>query len=148
MNRKHAASTLVNAATVAVLTSTVVAGCSSGNEAPEKAPARPSVAAPAPDHPVPTKIANDPDIRDNITQTKCAAIPGGWSAQGTAKNPGRKEITYKIIVHFTTTKATTLDYAQTRVTVPPGETTKWSAEKHFAAQREMLCPMPGISIVS
>jgi hypothetical protein len=38
--------------------------------------------------------------------------PGGWGAEGTATNPGKKEVT-----------------------------------KQFQAQKKMLCPMPGISVV-
>ncbi|MFF3443386.1 hypothetical protein [Streptosporangium sp. NPDC002721] len=99
-------------------------------------------------NPLPTKVDNEPSVRKNIVQTKCEAIPGGWSAQGTAKNPGKKPVTYKVVVYFTTTKATTLDYAQALVKVPPGEIVTWNAKKQFAAKREMLCPMPGISVVS
>ncbi|WP_436758393.1 hypothetical protein [Streptosporangium sp. V21-05] len=97
---------------------------------------------------LPAKVANEPNVRKNVVQTKCEAIPGGWSAEGTAKNPGKKAVTYKVVVYFTTTKATTLDYAQALVKVPPGETVTWNAKKHFPAKREMLCPMPGISVVS
>jgi hypothetical protein len=50
-------------------------------------------------------------------------------------------------VHFTTTKATTLDYAQVLVPVAPGKTVPWAAKKQFQAQKKMLCPMPGISVV-
>ncbi|MGJ6967616.1 hypothetical protein ACSDR0_37420 [Streptosporangium sp. G11] len=97
---------------------------------------------------LPAKLANDPGIRKNIVQTGCASVPGGWGARGTAKNPEDKAVTYKIVVYFTTTRATTLDYAQALVKVPPGKTVGWSATKHFDAERQMLCPMPGISIVS
>ncbi|MEU4836032.1 hypothetical protein [Streptosporangium sp. NPDC023615] len=109
-------------------------------------------AAPTPEelvaNPLPTQLANEPRVRQNIVQTKCAAVPGGWSAQGTARNPGKKAVTYKVVVYFTTTKATTLDYAQALVTVPPGKTVPWTAKKQFQAKKEMLCPMPGISVVS
>jgi hypothetical protein len=80
-------------------------------------------------------------------QNKCAAILGGWSAEGTATNPGKKPVTYKILVHFTTTKATTLDYAQVPVPVQPSKTVPWTAKKKFHADKKMLCPMPGISVV-
>ncbi|GAA1271050.1 hypothetical protein GCM10009677_24910 [Sphaerisporangium rubeum] len=139
----------MTATLVALLALTLLTACSTTTPPPDK-PATPQANPPAaiPRHPIPTKIANNPGIRDRVTQTKCAAIPGGWSAAGTATNPGDHPVTYKIIVHFTTTHATTLDYAQTRVTVPPGKTATWTAEKHFTPQPHMLCPMPGISIVS
>jgi uncharacterized cupredoxin-like copper-binding protein len=98
--------------------------------------------------PIPTKIANQPSVRKNIVQTKCAAVPGGWGAEGTAINPGKKPVTYKIVIHFTTTKATVLDYAETAVPVDPGKTVKWQAKKQFKADTKMLCPMPGISVTS
>lgn len=98
--------------------------------------------------PLPSKIPNRPGVRKDVVQTGCTAIPGGWAAQGTATNPGAKPVTYKIIVFFTTTKATTLDYAQTLVPVKPGKTVPWKAAKRFRTQGRMLCPMPGISVVS
>jgi hypothetical protein len=155
VNIRFASPSVVKVPTLVILASVLAAGCSPNADTTrnvaavsEELPA----AAPTPKdggaNPLPTKMANDPGIRQNIVQTKCEAIPGGWSAQGTAKNPGKKAVTYKVIVHFTTTKATTLDYAQTLVKVPPGKTVTWNAKKHFAAKPEMLCPMPGISIVS
>jgi hypothetical protein len=51
-------------------------------------------------------------------------------------------------VHFTTSKATALDYAQVLVPVQPGKTVPWEAKKQFHADGKMLCPMPGISVVS
>ncbi|GII59517.1 hypothetical protein Pth03_79060 [Planotetraspora thailandica] len=143
---------MVKASVLVILASALAAGCSSGGDAtgntPEKsptsAPAAENIAAKA----LPKKITNDPDIRGNIVQTACAAVPGGWGAKGTATNPGAKPITYKIVVYFTTTKATTLDYAQTLVKVPAGKTVDWSATKHFEAKQQLLCPMPGISVVA
>jgi hypothetical protein len=86
-------------------------------------------------------------VRKNVVQTKCAAMPDGWAAEGTATNPGKEPVTYKIVVHFTTTKATTLDYAQVLVPVQPGKTVPWTAKKQFQAQKKMLCPMPGIGVL-
>ncbi|GII81978.1 hypothetical protein Sru01_69600 [Sphaerisporangium rufum] len=134
----------------------LAAGCSSGGDPVPPAAAisqqTPAPPTPAPSgghaHSLPTKIQNDPSVRKNVVQTKCAAVPGGWGAKGTATNPGEKPVTYKIVVHFTTTKATALDFAQTLVKVPPGKTVHWSAKKEFPAEKQMLCPMPGISVVS
>lgn len=132
---------------LAIVTVALAAGCGgSGKQAIHNAAAVSSAATPAA-NPVPTKIANQPSVRKNVVQTKCAAIPGGWAAEGTATNPGKKPLTYKIVVHFTTTKATTLDYAQVLVPVAPGKTVPWAAKKRFEAQKKMLCPMPGISVV-
>jgi hypothetical protein len=125
----------------------LAAGCNSGDKHAIHNAAAVSGAPTPGANPVPTKIANQPGARKNVVQTKCAAIPGGWGAEGTATNPGKKEVTYKVVVHFTTTKATTLDYAQVLVPVQPGKTVPWAAKKQFQAQKEMLCPMPGISVV-
>lgn len=157
MNIRFASPSVVRVPALVILASVLAAGCSPNADTVRNVSAvsegQPAAAPTAKDkdagaNPLPTKMANDPGIRQNIVQTKCEAIPGGWSAQGTAKNPGKKAVTYKVIVHFTTTKATTLDYAQTLVKVPPGKTVAWNAKKHFAAEQKMLCPMPGISIVS
>jgi hypothetical protein len=94
---------------------------------------------------LPTKISNSATVRKFVTQTKCGAITGGWSASGTAKNPTTAERTYKITVFFTTTHATTLNFAITTVKVAPSKTGTWTASKKFPAQKQMLCPMPGIS---
>ncbi|MFS1302357.1 hypothetical protein [Streptosporangium longisporum] len=138
-----------------IMVSMLAAGCFADEEPMRKVAAiseEKPAAVPTPEeivaNPLPTQLANEPRVRQNVVQTKCAAVPGGWGAQGTARNPGKKPVTYKIVVYFTTTKATTLDYAQALVTVPPGKTVPWSAKKEFQAKKEMLCPMPGISLVS
>ncbi|MEW9532387.1 hypothetical protein [Microbispora sp. NPDC049125] len=155
MNVRYAALPAVKASVLLMLASTLAAGCSSGEHAVRETPAGPVKSAAAmPDaakvvaNSLPKKIANEPGVRRNVIQTACAAVPGGWGAEGTARNPGEKPVTYKIVVFFTTTKATTLDYAQTLAKVPPGKTVNWSVKKEFKAERKMLCPMPGISVVA
>ncbi|WP_405087311.1 hypothetical protein [Microbispora sp. NBC_01389] len=153
MSMRITAPSAVRSLALAVLASTAVAGCGAGgNATPQtstaahKQPAPEASAAKVVANPLPTKVANEPSVRENVVQTKCASVPGGWGAEGTAKNLGKKAVTYKIVVYFTTKKATTLDFAQARVTVPPGKTVPWKASKHFHADGEMLCPMPGISV--
>lgn len=146
MNIGHASPSTVKLTALGFVAAALAAGCGgSGGQAIHNAAAVSN--APTPVNPVPTKIANEPSVRKNVVQNKCAAIPGGWAAEGTATNPGKKPVTYKIVVHFTTTKATTLDYAQVLVPVQPGKTVPWTAKKQFQAQKKMLCPMPGISEV-
>ncbi len=132
----------------------LVGGCtSSKNEraAPRPSPLK-SVTSSAAPTALPTQASlpplakNDVTARKQITQTGCAAVPGGWAATGTAKNPGSSPVTYKITIYFTTTSATTLNYAVTSVTVPPGQTAKWTARKRFKAQQQMLCPMPSVTV--
>ena len=106
----------------------------------------PSVTTTLQQNPLPAKLPkNDPAARKDVVQTKCAAIRGGWGASGYVKNSARATRVYQIMVFFTTTQATTLDYAKTSVTVGAGKTVDWSATKKFAAQPKMLCPMPSIS---
>lgn len=143
MDMRYESSLTVKVAALGILAGALAVGCSSGGHPVHNAAAVSSNAA----NPVPTKIANQPSVRKNVVQNKCAAIPGGWSAEGTATNPGKKPVTYKILVHFTTTKATTLGYAQVLVPVRPGKTVPWTAKKEFHADKKMLCPMPGISVV-
>lgn len=152
MDIRNVSSSAAKAAVFAMLTTTLAAGCAWGEHHPihnaaDVSPDPQDVAGAAVD-PIPTKIANQPKARKNVVQTKCAAIPGGWGAQGTATNPGKIPVTYKIVVHFTTTRATTLAYAETLVPVEPGKTVTWKADKRFQAQKKMLCPMPGISTTS
>lgn len=96
---------------------------------------------------LPSHVLNSAHERSDVVQTSCAAIPGGWSAAGTVRNTLGQPATYRITVFFTTTHATTLDYAVATVKVPARTTRRWTAAKRFAAQPQMLCPMPGIAKV-
>lgn len=147
MDMRHLRPSLVEAATLGLLVAALTAGCSLGDTRKAVVSKGGSEASKLVQAKVPTKVANAPTLRKNIVQTACAAIPGGWKASGTAANPGKRPVTYKIVVFFTTTKATTLNYAETRVPVEPGKKANWTAEKKFPAEKQMLCPMPGISTV-
>lgn len=141
---------LVKGATVGAIVVALTAGCTSSSNkdttagSSAKSSARTSTTSLV-QNPLPKSVANQPTLRKNVIQTKCSAIPGGWAAEGTARNTGTTALTYKIVVYFTTTLATTLDYAIATVKVAPGETVPWKAAKKFATQPQMLCPMPGIS---
>ncbi len=151
MDTGNAPASAVKVTALASLAIAVAAGCSLGGHPVHDTAAVSDASSSAPNtkaNPLPSKIANQPGVRKNVVQTTCAAVPGGWGAAGTATNPGTKPVTYKIVVYFTTTKATTLDYAQTLVPVKPGKTVPWKATKQFQAQKKMLCPMPGVSIAS
>jgi hypothetical protein len=95
--------------------------------------------------PLPTSVPNNIPERKDVTLQQCAAVPGGWGASGVAANPGTTPVSYKITVYFTDTKATTLDYAQTTVTVPAGKTQPWTANKTFApVPSKVLCVLVGV----
>jgi hypothetical protein len=34
---------------------------------------------------------NEPKVRANVVQTRCAAVDGGWGAAGTVRNPDKKK---------------------------------------------------------
>ena len=76
--------------------------------------------------------------------TKCAAVDGGWSASGTAKNPGTADATYAITIFFTDAHATVQDFATASVTVKPGQTRDWTAAKKFAAATPTNCVFRGV----
>ncbi|SDP07637.1 glucoamylase [Nakamurella panacisegetis] len=93
---------------------------------------------------LPTSVANVVDKRKNVAITSCAAVSGGWGAKGTAVNRSPKPVTYTITIFFTTTQATTLASAATKVTVKSGQTAKWSASAKLKAPRTMLCVLRGV----
>lgn len=148
MDIRHVRLIAAEAAVFGMLVAIVLTGCSSNSPSMHRSAPSPAVPGTPPTQAkLPKKIANRPSARKNVVQTKCAAVPGGWKAEGTASNPGKTEVTYKIVVFFTTTEATALDYAEAQVAVEPGETVNWTAKKKFPTQKQMLCPMPGISII-
>lgn len=151
MDMRHVSNSTAKLAAFVTLAAAAAAGCGGGHHQVRSAAAvesdAPSAAPGLHANQIPTKIDNQPGVRKNVVQTKCAAIPGGWAAEGTATNTRKTPVEYKILVHFTTTKATVLDYAQTTVPVAPGKTVKWQAQKQFKADKKMLCPMPGIALV-
>lgn len=123
----------------------LTAGC--GNDSPAPAAAPSAAAQPAVvQNPLPAadKIKNDAAKRKNVTVTQCAASDGGWSATGTAANPGKEKADYTITVFFTTESATVVDYAETKVTVEPGKTADWKAAKQFTAPAKTLCVLRAV----
>jgi hypothetical protein len=94
--------------------------------------------------PLPARVPNNVPERKNVSLEKCAAIPGGWGASGTAANPAKSTVSYRITVYFTDTSATTLDYAQTTVSVAPGKNVPWTASKTFDAPSHVLCVLVGV----
>lgn len=134
---------------VAVGAVLLLAGCVSTPKAAPTAspsssvaiPGLPAGVAPAP---IPTDVPNAVEARSNVVMTSCKAAPGGWQASGTVSNPGKTTVDYTITVFFTTTKATVIDSAQTKVSVDPGAKKSWSAIKKFGAASQMLCVLRGV----
>jgi hypothetical protein len=132
-------------------------GCTSGKSKDVKTSSAPpkssavattaqSAAAPTlTQYPLPTaSISNDVNKRKAVAIASCAPSDGGWSASGTAQNSGTSAETYNITIFFTTTQATTLDYATTSVKVSPGKTEKWTATVKFSAPKDVLCVLRGV----
>lgn len=90
-------------------------------------------------------MANDPALIKNVTISKCAKTDDGWGASGTAKNTGTKDATYSITVFFTTTGATVIATAETKVDVKAGRSADWTAAATFTAAPEMRCVIRGVS---
>jgi hypothetical protein len=93
---------------------------------------------------IPASVPNSPSLRQNVDISTCKAVEGGWSAAGTASNPGSKQAGYTITVFFTTTSATVIDTVQTHVTVKPGDKQTWTASKKFTAPPKTLCVLRGV----
>lgn len=119
---------------------------------PSRTPTSPRSSAAAPALPpgvtqataVPTAVANDPAARKSVVLTGCAATDGGWSATGTAANPGDAEKDYTITVFFTTATATVLHTDSTTVAVKPGETKDWTVPGRFVAPEGTRCVLRGV----
>jgi hypothetical protein len=94
---------------------------------------------------VPTSVPNNEVKRQLVTITSCAAVAGGWSASGTAANPGRTTASYAITIFFTTAYNTVLDFATASVSVAPGKTAKWVASKKFSAVTQLVCVLRGVA---
>ncbi|GAA4361161.1 hypothetical protein [Angustibacter luteus] len=135
--------------TVAVA-STVV-GCTSSDQKPTPTGAAASGSKTTPAHvptqeplPEPSKIRNDVKLRRTTAITGCTSKSGGWQATGKSVNPSKKDVKLTITVFFTTTAATVLDYATTKVTVPAKGDATWTAAASFAAEPNMRCVLRGV----
>jgi len=123
----------------------IAAGCTSDKKQATPVSSTPKPSPTLKQNPLPSSVANNVGLRKNVAITSCAAALGGWGAAGTAKNPDKTARTYHLTVYFTTDKATTLDYAQTSVTVGAGGQAGWKANKKFSAANPMLCVLVGVS---
>jgi hypothetical protein len=135
----------------AIAMAVVVAGCTSSSPKPAPTGASASSSATAATRPPtqnqlpsPSAIRNDVKLHRQTAITSCTSKPGGWQASGKSVNPGKNDVHLTITVFFTTTTATVLDYATTKVTVPAGGTAKWTAAATFPAQPTMLCVLRGV----
>ncbi|SOD74607.1 hypothetical protein SAMN05892883_3793 [Jatrophihabitans sp. GAS493] len=146
----------VTAALLILSTAAVLCGCTSSTSTPPpsksptsaaKTSASKASASPLPVQnplPSPGQIPNDVKLRRQVSITSCTAKPGGWQAKGKAVNTGGKKVILTITVFFTTTSATVLDYATTKVSVPAGGTADWTAAATFAAEPTMRCVLRGV----
>ncbi len=143
---------LVTAVAVSVVAVVALAGCT-GAPAPHPTPSPtarggqsitglPSGVTPAPS--IPATVPNTPALRADVRLAGCKPTADGWSASGTATNPGDAAATYTITVFFTTTAATVIDSATSKVTVKPHDDGKWTAAAAFAAPAKTLCVLRGV----
>ncbi len=136
----------------AVAGSLVLSGCTS-SKAPTKPSTSSSTVAATGSHsstgsasPVYTPASSLPAISGNnvdklhqVTRGTCGSVSGGWQLTGTIKNPSSDEVSYDILVYFTTTSATVINSAETVVKVKGGDTAPFTATKQFAGPPNMLC---------
>lgn len=139
------------AATAALLTLTACSGGSPDAEADAEARAMPPErSAPAftgVRHELPKGAAldNDPDLYEHVTPTGCAATADGWRAEGTAENAGTEEQGFAVLVLFTDPQGRTVDSATAELSVAPGETGDWIAERDFDAPAGTLCVVRAVN---
>ena len=133
-------------------TSTVcfaLVGCTAS---PTVVPHTTSAAAAAPGLPagvkavesLPTNIPNDTAARATVQLSTCSKTTDGWKAAGDIANPGKASVTRTITVFFTTSTATVIQTAQTKVTVEPGQKVSWSTNPTFTAPAGTLCVLRGV----
>jgi hypothetical protein len=94
--------------------------------------------------PLPKNFPNSKAARQNVDLSSCVTAPGGWSASGTAHDPSASAGKYKITVYFTDSKATTIGYGQTEVSVQPGKSATWKVADKFNAPSKVLCVLVGV----
>ncbi|WP_426564986.1 hypothetical protein ACPPVT_02050 [Angustibacter sp. McL0619] len=135
---------------VAVTVTATAAGCTSSGSKPSPSAAS-SGSKTSATHlptqkplPAPSKIRNDVELRRTTEITSCTSKSGGWQASGKSVNPSKKDVHLTVTVFFTTTAATVLDYATTKVKVPAGGDAKWTAAASFAAEPNMRCVLRGV----
>ena len=88
---------------------------------------------------LPVISGNNVDKLHQVTRGTCGSVSGGWQLTGTIKNPSSSEVSYDILVYFTTTAATVINSAETTVKVKGGDTAPFTATKQFAGPPNMLC---------
>jgi hypothetical protein len=97
--------------------------------------------------PLPKSFPNSKAARQNVILSSCVSATGGWAASGTAHDPSAASGKYKITVYFTDTKATTIGYGQTEVSLTAGKTTPWKIQAKFPAPAKVLCVLVGVGAV-
>ncbi|WP_345801293.1 hypothetical protein AAIB33_17830 [Microbacterium sp. AZCO] len=93
---------------------------------------------------VPTEVANTPALRANVQVSACEAADGGWSASGTARNPGDADTAYTITIFFTTDGGTVIGTGETKVDVAAGESEDWTVTAQLTPAPTTLCVLRGV----
>lgn len=93
---------------------------------------------------LPSSVANEADLRKQVTISACEKTAEGWQAAGTAANPGATASTYEVTVFFTTASATVIHWAQAKVDVQGGGSATWSLDEKFTAPPDTRCVLRGV----
>jgi hypothetical protein len=141
LNQMRYPITAAAALIVAAAVTGSLSGCTSSAPTPTPTATAPAAGAQLD---VPTSVPNVPADRPNVLVQTCSAASGGWSAKGTAHNPGTKSVTYTINVFFTNQTATVVGVASTRVGIAPGKTKPWVAAAQIAGASNLRCVLRGV----
>ncbi|MGL4174286.1 MAG: hypothetical protein ACRCTR_09515 [Actinomycetota bacterium] len=140
--RAHRTAQVIAGAAVVVAT---VTSCSGDNASDDKGPSKSASATVSPlVTPTEENIVNEPDARQDVQTSGCAKQDGGWGAEGQVKNSGDKDASYTVVISFTNEKSTVLARDEIKVTVPKGESKKWSAKAKFKAPKNVVCVLRGV----
>lgn len=94
---------------------------------------------------VPTDVPNEPAQRKNVTMTDCSRTADGWTASGTAINPGASATTYTVTIFFAAPTATVLAVGNTEVEVEPDARSDWTVTSVFTAPKGTRCVLTGVA---
>jgi hypothetical protein len=72
-------------------------------------------------------------LRPYVAIESCASTAGGWTASGSARNPGRVPTAYRITIFFTSSQATVEGFGDTIASIPAGKSAHWSVTSKIPA---------------
>jgi len=96
---------------------------------------------------VPLAVPNVPTDRHNVAIGTCAGDKTSWHASGSAANSTAAPVTYQVTVFFTSSRATVLGFASTKVVTAAHKQATWSVTSKFANSGSLRCVLRGVAVV-